>query len=858
MCSLSDSAATPDPILEPHFPSRLHQFVWRNWEIVNLDRMALVMRTQPAALREIGKSMGLPAKPQLTPNQLRRIYITVIRQNWHLLPLEQIRELLGWTREKLEFTLKEDDFLDIKLGPKPVCNPVRYADPLPAEKQRAAEIRELIRARMGNELSLPGEPAFAFVGRLSSLESRTRAFAKPRPDQIDFSRYNLVASAPVPEPLVSTVRRHLKSFGATEDVTARLTLQIDPKLSPATFVMQPESRNATLAGGSLDALHQAVRWMQDEMDLAEGPYLPGKRVERRIHFDPRYLYSYFALYGDPLMETEIDPFPDVYLEKLGRAGINGVWMQCVLNNMSPSLFFPEFGKGSEKRLASLNKLVERARRSGLKMYLYLNEPRAMKPGFFDRHPEIKGAESRGLYAMCTTPRVTRDWISDSLAHIFTSVPELGGVFSITMSENLTNCFSKFHSETCPRCSKRSSWDVVGEVLEAVRAGVRRGSQSADVIEWDWGWPDEMCRTLIPRLPRDTRLLSVSEWSIPIERGGVKATVDEYSISVVGPGPRATANWQLAKAAGVPYMAKTQFNNTWEISAVPYVPVANLVARHCANLVKSGIGGIMPSWTLGGYPSPNLQVAKEFYFEPVVSLDEALSRTATRCYGRAARDLALHAWAGFSEAFALYPYGVAVYDIPTQHGPANLLRAKPTGVKCSMILFPQDDYKAWSGRYPPEVVFREFSRMAKRWLGALADFRKAMTLAEADGKEGAAEDLAIAETCWIHFQSTANQVEFYMLRDAPPNDARRARMRDLAVNEIELARQLYPIAKRHSVIAYEASNHYYYRPADLLEKIVNCQYLLDHELANTKCDAGHRIHAECMHTCLALVSPETTL
>jgi hypothetical protein len=147
----------------------------------------------------------------------------------------------------------------------------------------------------------------------------------------------------------------------------------------------------------------------------------------------------------------------------------------------------------------------------------------------------------------------------------------------------------------------------------------------------------------------------------------------------------------------------------------------------------------------------------------------------------------------------------------------------------MILFPQDDYKAWSGRYPPEVVFREFSRMAKRWLGALADFRKAMTLAEADGKEGAAEDLAIAETCWIHFQSTANQVEFYMLRDAPPNDARRARMRDLAVNEIELARQLYPIAKRHSVIAYEASNHYYYRPADLLEKIVNCQYLLDHEL-----------------------------
>ena len=52
------------------------------------------------------------------------------------------------------------------------------------------------------------------------------------------------------------------------------------------------------------------------------------------------------------------------------------------------------------------------------------------------------------------------------------------------------------------------------------------------------------------------------------------------------------------------------------------------------------------------------------------------------------------------------------------------------------------------------------------------------------------------------------------------------MRELAREEMELARRLYPLARRHSVIAYEASNHYYYRPADLLEKIVNCQYLLD--------------------------------
>jgi hypothetical protein len=41
--------------------------------------------------------------------------------------------------------------------------------------------------------------------------------------------------------------------------------------------------------------------------------------------------------------------------------------------------------------------------------------------------------------------------------------------------------------------------------------------------------------------------------------------------------------------------------------------------------------------------------------------------------------------------------------------------------------------------------------------------------------------------------------------------------------------MYGFARRHSVIAYEASNNYYYRPVDLLEKIVNCQHLLDHAL-----------------------------
>ena len=66
---------------------------------------------------------------------------------------------------------------------------------------------------------------------------------------------------------------------------------------------------------------------------------------------------------------------------------------------------------------------------------------------------------------------------------------------------------------------------MGEVVEAIHRGVRRSNPRAEAIVWDWGCPEEMSRKLIPRLPKDMRQLSVSEWSTPIERGGVKTQID---------------------------------------------------------------------------------------------------------------------------------------------------------------------------------------------------------------------------------------------------------------------------------------------------------------------------------------------
>ena len=159
---------------EPHFPTRLYQFVWRNWDLANLDRMAKVVQARPDELTELSQEMGLPPKRQLSDDFLRRIYITVIRQNWHLLPEEQIIELLGWDAERLAFTLKEDDFLDHKVGRvKPTCDTLRYQRPDAAERKRAAAIRaSLLRLLPGGVARWPG-----MVQEAASEAHKTRLHA---------------------------------------------------------------------------------------------------------------------------------------------------------------------------------------------------------------------------------------------------------------------------------------------------------------------------------------------------------------------------------------------------------------------------------------------------------------------------------------------------------------------------------------------------------------------------------------------------------------------------------------------------------------------------------------------------------
>jgi hypothetical protein len=109
------------------------------------------------------------------------------------------------------------------------------------------------------------------------------------------------------------------------------------------------------------------------------------------------------------------------------------------------------------------------------------------------------------------------------------------------------------------------------------------------------------------------VLSVSEMGTVIVNGE-KQSVPEYSLSKVGPCEETKDILSYAKSLGRKIMAKVQINNSWEFATVPFVPVFELVKEHMQNLKTLGVGGLMMSWTLGGYPSVSLDLATKIFDE----------------------------------------------------------------------------------------------------------------------------------------------------------------------------------------------------------------------------------------------------
>mgnify|MGYP000879194368 CR=1 FL=1 len=674
-----------------HFPNRLTAFVFRNWNLLPLSKLAAVVRAPEAELAALAALTGLPSAADPGALWRERGYITLIRQNWHLLPFEQLLELLDWTPERLAHCLKEDDFLWHKLGDlKPETAELRWS-PLNAEEtRRAAEIGQL------------------------------------------------TAEWP----------RNFKPF-----------------------------------------------------EFMPSPTLPADAPSP----DLRMIYPYDTVYGDPLLDDSLNGFPETMFRDYQAAGINAIWMPALVYQLAEWSRAPEMAAQWQKRRANLRKLTARAARYDIEIILYFNEPRSVLPRYAEMFADLKG-----VGGLCTSQPEVLDYLRDALGALFADCPLLGGIFTITCSENPTNCASHRFQTNCPRCAPRPAAEIIAETVNAMADGVFRAKPAARVLAYTWAWPEECRAEIIAKLHPGVRVLSVSEWGVETDCEGFKSHVIDYSISHPGPSPAALEGWRLAQERGLACAAKIQINNSWELSAVPYLPVYDLFEEHLDNLRRAGVRDFMLSWTLGGFPSPVIAL-----------LNHPKERIALELYGESIHRTVLAAWKCFSDAFRHFPFDQisAIYQSPVNCGCANLLWRTPTGYKATMVGIPYDDLDGWRGIYPPDVFERAFGRMTDGWAEGLALLDEARATVAPEFKDHLAELQRIAEAAFCHLKSTENQIAFIRGRDSSP-----ARLKALLNAEIELTERLLRLQAEDARIGFESSNHYYYTPNLLQEKILNCRWL----------------------------------
>ena len=213
----SPSATVPQPAGSPHFPRPSRPSCGATGDSCPGACWRRAGRPASDVLR-LARGIGFPLPPRVTTAAwLARGYCTLIRNNWHLLPYDSscAPRLDG---RQIDFVLREDDFLLVKLGThRPAAAPVRYAPLTPEQQRQTARLRADVEPHFPRRRRRARRAAVCVPARVRRRGPSPRA---PRTAPLDLRlaysycgrlRRRLAAPGerPVPRRAPGAVRRHL-------------------------------------------------------------------------------------------------------------------------------------------------------------------------------------------------------------------------------------------------------------------------------------------------------------------------------------------------------------------------------------------------------------------------------------------------------------------------------------------------------------------------------------------------------------------------------------------------------------------------------------------------------------------------
>jgi len=808
-----------------HFPTLFQTFIFRNWESVAVEKLAKVLDTDAQTVNELASDMGLRVPAKYNKRYGERGYLTIIRNNWHIIPYSQLLELIDMTEDELAFTLREEDFFSIKLGRfKPDVPPLKYRPLTDEEKEKTKFLKD----KLLSTLPMFGKDTeaddFDFLDKFGmeeavSYNGEKRAVVLDENWGIDDK-----TSGKYTDYLKSFVQQnaHFSLDGKDKYITLEV-IKDETKKAESHSILITKNGIKIAAVDEVGVL-RGLQYIKTLIRKNNSFSFDEMEIVRDTRFDIRFIHSYCALFGDSFADGGELSYPDSLFKEYSEIGINGIWIHAVLYKMCGFPWDQSISDGWQKRLEGLKNLCNRAEKYGVKIYLYINEPRTRPAAFFEMHPELLGyIDETGQGTLCTSKKPVQDYLYNGIKTICEAAPNLGGFLTITASENKTNCYSHSNKRVtaCPVCKNRLQEEVYAEVNGIIKKAAESVSKDIEVIAFDWSWI--RCSDRLDAVRRTaktgSRIVCVSEEGVTKKFGDTETFVIDYSISIVGPGETAKKTWKACKEAGGKTLAKVQFNNSWECSTIPYIPTLDLVKEHMDGICENPVDGLMLSWSLGGYPSMNLEAMSKYYFG-----EENDGDIYEEMFGKNA-DAIRRATASFSKAFRNLPFHVhTAYRGPFQMGPANLLYEKQSGLKATMTGYPYDDIESWRAIFPLDVYENSLKTLSEIWKEGL----DRLTSDVISDSKNIREFIEVATAGYCIYRSSYLQTKYNRLRNEYIDGKKENKAEILSVLDEEqtLAATMYDAVSKNSTIGFESANHYFFNKYSLAEKVVNIEYLKD--------------------------------
>ena len=673
---------------------------------------------------------------------------------------------------------------------------------------------------------------------------------------------NLKSDFPDPEKLLETAYADFNRF-LYEAKLAGNAIAVEVKeisgLSWEEYRLTVGEKTVTLEASDTEAVRRGLYYLRDL--LAGSPYLKRGTVCRKPWLRNRISRCFFGPIKRPPFNidelmNDIDYYPEEYLSRLAHEGVNGLWLTITFREICDTSFRKAVPDAA-KRIAKLRATVERCRRYGIKTWAFCIEPaywsKAMGnpvppgceelvgPGFLKEEVGID------INSFCVNSEKAKKYLYECTYSLFSSVPNLGGMISISHGERMTSCLSRIScfddSGTIPctrRCGK-SIGDILAEVLGSLKKGMNDANPKAELISWLYmpyveqvsGWITQMPS----KLPSDIALAFNFESGVTKRQLGSVRAGGDYWLSAVGPSDRFSLMAEAAKGH-CQFAAKLQVACSHECATVPYIPAPGLVYRKYRKMKELGVRHVLQCWYFGNYPGLMNEAAGKLAYEDFSRGEDAFLEELAKPEWGCDWKHAVDAWKHFADGYSNYPLDIQFqYYGPMHDGPVWPLYLKQAMQPLTRTWKPE---KFPSGDAIGEAMKHfELNEVAELTGIMSREWRLGMTeLWKAPLKTHELE-FTLAQALDIQFRSGHNILRFYAMRDAlldSPADAAQllARMKGIVQEEIENSLRLAELCEQDYRLGYHSEAEVYkYFPAKLKWRADQLKDLLAGDFADAE-------------------------